>query len=162
MGKQSPAVTLLWMYTGKDAERRRHQIQGWGYPDLEVLEADPELGWYRAIQNLTGETDICVFWMDDDKPVGPHFLHQMVQPLMSHEDSGAVMHFWSGNAVSVLREILDASSIKGVQPEGTSLLKLLVPMLDATDKGPSGRLHLALSSTERLAPLSMDPVGFPS
>ena len=162
MGKKSPAVTLLWMYTGKDAERRRQQIWGWHYPDLELVEVNPELGWYRAIQDVTGETEICVFWMDDDKPVGSDFLHQMAQPLMSREDFGAVMHFWSGNAVSILTEILDASVINGLQPGGTSLLKLVVPMLDVTDKGPNGRVHLALSSTERLAPLSMEPVGFPS
>jgi hypothetical protein len=162
MGKKSPAVTLLWMYKGKNAEARREQIRAWNYPDFELVEADPELGWCRAIQDVGGETEVCVFWMDDDKPVGPDFLHQMARPLMSREDFAAVMHFWSGNAVSVLKEILDASPINGVQPEDTSLLKLIVPMLDATDKGPNGRVHLALSSTERLAPLSMEPVGFPS
>jgi hypothetical protein len=162
MSKKSPAVTLLWMYIGKDAEARREQIRRWDYPDFELVEADPELGWYRAVQDVTSDSGICVFWMDDDKPVGADFLHQMTQPLMSRADFGAVMHFWSGNAVSVLKEILDASAIKEVQPGGTSLLTLVVPMLDATDKGPSGRVHLALSSTERLAPLSMEPVGFPS
>jgi len=150
------------MYTGKNAAARREQIRRWDNANFAVVEADPRFGWCRAIQGVTNETDICVFWMDDDKPVGHDFLHQMTRPLIVREDFGVVMHFWSGNAVSVLKKTLDASAIKDDQAGGPSLLKLLVPMLDAVDRRASGRVRLALSSTERLAPLTMEPVGFPS
>jgi hypothetical protein len=161
MGKKAPAVALLWMYRGKNAEARREQIQGWNHPGLEILEADPKRGWSTAIHAIPKETGICIFWMDDDKPVDGDFLRQMTQPLIAGEDFGAAMHFWSGNAVSVMKYVLDASHIKD-DPAEHSLLKLIVPMLDVADKGPGGRVHLALSSTERLAPMSMEPVGFPS
>ena len=162
MSRKSPAVTLVWMYTGKNAAARREQIRGWGNANFAVVEADPKFGWCRAIQGMTKETDICVFWMDDDKPVGHDFLHQMIHPLIVREDFGTVMHFWSGNAVSVLKRTLDASAIKDDQAGGPSLLKLLVPMLDAAYNRSGERIRLALSSTERLAPLTMEPVGFPS
>jgi len=162
MSRKSPAVTLVWMYTGKNAKARREQIRGWGDANFAVVEADPRLGWCRAIQGVTKETDICVFWMDDDKPVGHDFLRQMTCPLIVREDFGVVMHFWSGNAVSVLKRTLDASAIKDDQAGGPSLLKLLVPMLDAAYNRSGERVRLALSSTERLAPLTMEPVGFPS
>ena len=161
MSRKSPTVALLWMYTGKNAEARREQIREWNAP-FHLVEADPRLGWCGAIQKVPQKTDICVFWMDDDKPVGRDFLHQMTHPLAFRADFGPVMHFWAGNAVSVLKKTLDASPIRDDQPENHSLLKLVVPMLDASDKAPAGRIHLALSSTERLAPLAMEPVGFPS
>ena len=162
MSRKAPAVTLLWMYTGKDAAARRQQIRGWGHANLAVVEADPRVGWCRAIQGVTRETDIYIFWMDDDKPIGPDFLHQMIQPLIVRADFSVVMHFWSGNAVSVLKKTLDAAPIQDDQDGGPSLLKLLVPMLDVADRRSGGRVRLALSSTERLAPITMDPVGFPS
>ena len=162
MSRKSPSIALLWMYQGQNASARREQIEGWNYPNCEVVVADPQHGWSRAIESVAPKTDICIFWMDDDKPVGRDFLHEMTRPLAAGEDLSAVMHFWSGNAVSILKTVLDSSPIKDDQPGTYSLLKLLVPMLDVTAKGPNGRLHLALSSTERLAPLSMEPVGFPS
>ena len=162
MSRKSPAVTLLWMYTGKNAPARREQIRAWRPANFAVVEADPKLGWCRAIQGVTKETDIFVLWMDDDKPVSHDFLHQMTQPLIVREEFGVVMHFWSGNAVSVHKKTLDASPIKDDHAGGPSLLKLLVPVLDAADKRSGGRVRLALSSTERLAPLTMEPVGFPS
>ncbi len=161
MSSKSPAVTLLWMYQGGNAAIRRDQICQWGEADFELLEVDPKLGWGHAIQSVSDETEICILWSDDDKPVGRDFLRQMTQPLTSGEDFGAVMHFWAGNAVSVLKSVLNEASIKEDQSGSQSVLRLLVQTLDTVDKGPSGRVHLALSSTERLAPLSMEPVGFP-
>ena len=160
MSRKSPAVSLLWMYAGKNPDARREQIRQWKYPNLELVEADA--GWSRAIRRVHPETEICIFWLDDDKPVGRNFLQQMTHPLTSYGDFRPVMHFWSGNAISILKTTLDASPVRD-DPHGTSsLLGLLVPMLDKTEKGATGRVHLALSSTERLAPLSMEPVGFPS
>jgi hypothetical protein len=161
MSRKSPAVALLWMYAGKDPEARRKQIEEWNYPKLAIVKVDRRTGWNHAVQDVAPQTDICIFWLDDDKPVGRDFLSQMTRPLTSGGDFSPVMHFWSGNAISVLKKTIDSSPLRDDYP-GSSLLSLLVPMLDHTDKGPSGRVHLALSSIERLAPLSMEPVGFPS
>jgi hypothetical protein len=100
--------------------------------------------------------------MDDDKPVSRNFISEMTRPLIAGEDFRAVMHFWSGNAISLPKTLLDSAGFHSDGSNVQSLLKLLLPVLDAGDKGPNGRLHLAFSSTERLAPLSMDVVGFPS
>ena len=162
MSRKSPSVALIWMYQGKSPAARREQIERWDYPNFKVVEVDSKLSWSGAIQAVAEQTEVCVFWVDDDKPIGRDFLHEMTKPLIAGEDLRAVMHFWSGNAISVLKTMLDASPIEDDQLAGHSLLKMLLPMLDATDKGPSGRVHLAFSSTERLAPLSMEPVGFPS
>ena len=140
------------MYRGKDAPARRQQIEQMDYPSFEIVEAG---------QTVPEEAEVCVVWVDDDKPIAKDFLDQMTKPLIASEDLRAVMHFWAGNAISLPRNMLDESAIhqgSGVQ----SLLGLLMPSLDSAAKRPNGRLHLAFSSTERLAPLSMDPVGFPS
>jgi hypothetical protein len=147
------------MYRGSNAAARREQISQWDSGDLEIVEVDPARGWSHAIESLKNDTEICVFWSDDDKPVGQDFLRQMIQPLLAGEDFGAAMHFWSGNAVSVLQSVLDGVSLKDSQAGDQLLLKLIVQMLDSAHKEPHGRIHLALSSTERIAPLSMDPVG---
>ena len=161
MSTKSPKVTLLWMYRGGNAALRRQQISQWNHGDFELVEVNPNLGWGHAIQSVPDETDICVLWSDDHKPIGPDFLREMTNPLISGEDFGAAMHFWSGNAVSVLKTVLDDMPINDTQPGSQSLLKIIVQMLDTVDKGPNGRVHLALSSTEKLAPLSMEPVGYP-
>src|SRR2546421_9631427 len=106
MGTKSPKVALLWMYTGKNAVARREQIEGWNHARLEIVQADPKRGWCAAIQSLPKEAEICIFWMDDDKPVEGDFLRQMTHPLVAGEDFGAAMHFWSGNAVSVMKYVL--------------------------------------------------------
>jgi hypothetical protein len=160
MSRKSPSVALLWMYRGANAAMRREQISQWKGKNFELVEVNPGLGWGHAIQSVRDQTDICVLWSDDDKPVGPDFLREMTQPLISGEDFGAAMHFWSGNAVSVVKSVLDEASINDVQPESQSLLKIIVQMLDTVGRGPNGRVHVALSSTERLAPLSMEPVGY--
>ena len=154
-------VTLLWMYRGGDAAKRREQISQWEDADFQLVEVNPSLGWGHAIQSVRDQTDIYILWSDDDKPVGPDFLSEMTQPLISGEDFGATMHFWSGNAVSVLKTVFDDAPVDDIQPGNQPLLKIIVQMLDTVDKGPSGRVHIALSSTERLAPLSMETTGYP-
>ena len=153
-------VVLLWMYRGNSRENRREQIGQWNDPPFELVEVDPKLGWSRAIQSVPADTDICVLWSDDDKPIGRDFMRQMTYPLISGEDFGASMHFWSGNAISVLGSVLQDAHIKDSEIGGSSVLRLLLQMLDTTDKGPTGRIHVALSSTEKLAPMSMEPVGY--
>ena len=149
------------MYRGNQLEARREQIGQWTDTPFTLMEVDPKLGWGRALQAVPVETDICVLWSDDDKPIGRDFLRQMTYPLTAGEDFGASIHFWSGNAVSVLRSVLPATHIKESEIGGSSVLRLLVQMLDTTEMNPNGRIHVALSSTERLAPMSMEPVGYP-
>lgn len=161
MSGESPAVTLLWMYRGENIAARREQIAQWSDAGFELVELNPGLGWGHAIKALRDDTDICILWSDDDKPVGPGFLREMTEPLITGEDFGAAVHFWSGNAVSVLKTVLDEAHISELQAGSHSLLKLIVQMLDRVDRQPNGRVHLALSSTERLAPLSMETVGYP-
>jgi hypothetical protein len=153
MKRKPPSVTLIWMYKGKNAAARRAEIQTFDYENLNTVE---------SIQDIPGSTDVCVFWMDDDKPVTKSFITEMTKPLIDGDDFQTIMHFWSGNAISLPKKMLDATPLTANGGEVQSLLKLLLPVLDTSDKGPAGRLHVAFSSTERLAPLSMEPVGCPS
>src|SRR5579864_2989241 len=107
MSRKSPKVALLWMYRGDNAALRREQISQWG--EFALIDVDPELGWDHAIRSVASETDICIFWSDDEKPVGRDFLRQMIQPLTSTDDFSPTMHFWAGNAVSVLKTVLDTT-----------------------------------------------------
>ena len=157
-----PVVALLWMYQKANASERLAHIRSFDYPEFAVIEVGEKGLWSSAIQSISPEAEVCVFWVDDDKPVGKDFLQQMTTPLVTTKDLRAVMHFWSGNALSLPKKMLDASPIGDNEAGIQSLLRLLLPVLDATGKEPHGRIHVAFSSTERLAPLSMEPVGFPS
>jgi hypothetical protein len=153
MKRGLPSVALIWMYQGKNAAARRAEIEKFNYPNVTIVD---------TIADIPPKADLCVFWVDDEKPVVRDFIDQMTKPLIAGEDFRAVMHFWSGNAISLPKAMLDATPIEEEQEGVQSLLRLMLPVLDATEKGPNGRLHLAFSSTERLAPLAMDPVGFVS
>jgi hypothetical protein len=152
MKNGSPFVALIWLYRGKYPEARRAEIAAFDYPNFGVVE---------ATKDIPDQTELCVFWIDDDKPVSRNFIREMANPLLAGEEFRAVMHFWSGNAISLPRSILDAS-FDGRKTDVQSLLRLLPPVIDAADKGPNGRAHIAFSSTERLAPLTVDAVGLPS
>jgi hypothetical protein len=141
------------MYQGKNAAARRSEIERFDYPNFSVVS---------SIREIPATTDLCVFWMDDDKPIAGNFIDEMTKPLIAGEDFRAVMHFWSGNAISLPKSMLDAAALEDTREGANSLLQLVLPLLEVTEKGPSGRVHVAFSSTERLAPLSMEPVGFPS
>lgn len=153
MKRRSPSVVLVWIYQGKNAALRRAELEAFDYPNFNIVD---------NFEQVLPDTDICIFWMDDDKPITKSFIREMVQPLVAGEDFRAVMHFWSGNAISLPKTMLDSANIDNGHGAVQSLLRMLLPVLDVSDKGPSGRVHLAFSSTERLAPLSMDAVGFPS
>jgi hypothetical protein len=153
MKRTVPTVALIWLYRGKNAAARREEIEKFDYPKFSIV---------TTIADIPANTDLCVFWMDDEKPVARNFIAEMTKPLIAGEDFRAVMHFWSGNAISLPKTLLDATAIDDDQSGVQSLLGLLLPVLDVTEKGPSGRVHLAFSSTERLAPMAMEPVGFPS
>jgi hypothetical protein len=162
MKRALPSVAVVWMYQGKDPAVRRLEIERFDYPDFQVFEVGKDRAWARAVKAVPERVDVCVFWIDDGKPVGKDFLREMIQPL-ANKDLHAVMHYWSGNAFSIPRHMLDAFSLTQDNPATVpSLLQLLLPVLDAAEPRPSARIHLAFSSTERLAPLTVDVPGFVS
>ena len=150
------------MYQGKDSPARLEQIAAFDYPNFEVIEVQKSGAWSKAIESIPAHTNVCIFWIDDDKPVGKDFLKQMTRPIVATDELKAIMHYWSGNALSVPKDLLDASPLGDATSPVQSLLRLLLPVLDSAEKQPNGRLHVAFSSTERLAPMSMEPLGFPS
>ena len=131
MKKKSPAVALIWMYRGKNAAARRAEIDAFDYPNYRIVE---------SICDVPAKTDLCIFWVDVDKPVTRNFITEMISPLMAGEDFHAVMHFWSGNAISLPKTLLDSRGFDSDGSRVQSLLKLLLPVLDAGDKSPTGRL----------------------
>ena len=150
------------MYEGNDAPALLEQITSFDYPNFEVVEVRQRGAWSEAIRSIPAHSDVCVFWVDDDKPIGKDFLKQMTRPLIETGDLRAVMHYWSGNALSISKNLLDVSPIGDTASPAQSLLRLLLPVLDSAEKQPNGRLHVAFSSSERLAPMSMEPLGSPS
>lgn len=152
MKKKPPSVALIWMYQGKNAAARREEIERFDYPNLTVV---------GGIQDVPAETDLCVFWMDDDQPVTENFINEMTKPLIAGEDFRALIHFWSASAMSLPKKLLDATSLGNAQGSVNPLLQLLLPGADGA-KATHGRMHSSLSSIEMLALLSMEPVGFPS
>jgi len=161
MSTKLPSLALMWFYQGKDSQARLERVRTLNYPDFQIIEVRDGHGWSRAIKEIRTGVQICVFWVDDGKPIGNDFLERMAVPVTGTNDSRAAMHFWSGNALSIPRELMSALSIEDDYRPTPSILKLLLPVLGVANK-PAGRVHVAFSSTERLAPLSMDPVGIPS
>ena len=65
------------MYEGNDAPARLEQITSFDYPNFEVVEVRQRGAWSEAIRSIPAHSDVCVFWVDDDKPIGkayPDFL----------------------------------------------------------------------------------------
>ena len=160
-----PKVTLIWIYEGSDTETRRGVIDALDYPAFDVIAAHPEMG-VRSLSELASsvpeESGICVFWADDGKPVSPHFLREMIQPLVA---AGADMHLWSGNALAMFRATLHAVPEAEFVFRVDTFMKLTLIFLDAsvgTSSTPERRAHVAFSSTERLAPICAEPVGMVS
>jgi hypothetical protein len=151
MKKRLPAVTLIWLYQGKNAIERRLEIEEFDYPDFRIVE---------SVHEVPADTEICIFWRDDDKPVTKYFISEMTKPLIMDLDFRAVMHFWSGNAISLPKKMLDESGTNdGSNPY--LILKMLLPCADSGGQQPDGRIHVAFSSTERLAPLTVQLPGAP-
>src|SRR5581483_4252980 len=136
MKRRSPSVALIWMYQGKNASMRRAEIEAFDYPNFKVV---------GSIDQVAPETDLCVFWLDDDKPVTKSFIREMTNPLIAGDDFRAVMHFWSGNAISLPKTMLDSADIDSRGGNVQSLLRMLLPVLDIRSTGPTGRMHLAFS-----------------
>jgi len=136
-----PSVALIWMYQGNDSAARKQEVAAFDYPNFELIEVGKERTWARAVKDISENTDVCVFWIDDGKPVTRHFLKEMIQPL-ANKDLHAVMHFWSGNAFSLPRHMLDVFSLTQDNPAAVpSLLQLLLPVLDSNEPRQTERPH---------------------
>ena len=66
--KKPPSVALIWMYQGKNAAARRAEVEALDYPNYKVVD---------NIGDIPASTDLCIFWMDDDKPVTRNFITEM-------------------------------------------------------------------------------------
>ena len=154
-----PNVTLVWMYEGRNSESRREIIDSLDYPRVDVIRPDRTHSIDHLSDLMSPDSEICVFWADDDKPVSPDFLQQMVQPLLAEGASRAAMHLWSGNAVAMPRSALETVQEGEFQILGNSFMKLALLFLDVGSAAQGIRAHVAFSSTERLAPLCAEAVG---
>ena len=154
MKSRLPKVTLIWIYEGTHIEARRATVEALDYPDFDVLSAHEVRTLADLASRVREDTEVCVFWADDEKPISPLFLREMVQPLES-----AVLHLWSGNALSMPRGALQAVREADFVFKGDAFMKLTVLFLDASVGTPENRAHVAFSSTERLAPMCAEPMG---
>jgi hypothetical protein len=147
------------MYCGKDCENRRTTIDSLAYRDFTVISTDGARTLSQLASGVPEDTEVCVFWADDGKPVSPNFLRDMVAPL---NDNGTDMHLWSGNALAMPCSTLHAVGKGEFVFKVGSFLKLALLYLDATFASRGRRAHVAFSSTEKLAPMCAEPVGLPS
>jgi hypothetical protein len=154
-----PKLTLVWMYEGRNWESRREVLKSLDYPHVDIIRPDRTHSIDHLSDLMSPESEICVFWADDEKPVSPDFLQQMVQPLVAEGPSRAAMHLWSGNAVAMPRSALQTIQEGEFQVLGNSFMKLALLFLDVGSAAHGVRAHVAFSSTERLAPLCAEPVG---
>ena len=152
-----PRVSIIWAYEGQNKEARLQAIAALEYPGFEIIEAERIKAATDLISAITTTSEVCVFWADDDKPVASDFLHKMVQPL----NGTTAIHLWGGNALAVnaakVRELTAGEFVF----TGRSFLKVMLPFIEGQARVPGARASVALSSTERLAPLCTDPVGLP-
>ena len=152
-----PQVSVIWAYEGRDKEARLQAINALKYPGFEVIPADRVKTATDLVQAISASAEVCVFWADDDKPIASDFLEKMVAPL----NNATTFHLWSGNAMAVSGAAIRALEGGEFAFTGRSFLKVMLPFLESV-RPPGSRSRVVLSSTERLAPLCIDPVGMPS
>ena len=136
------------------------------YPEFDVIVSDGTQTLSELGAALSDDSEICVFWADDGKPVGPRFLREMVQPL-SQDDEGDVaelpdMHLWSGNALAMTcGTFYDVGNDDYVFQKST-FMKMALRFLDASYNMRGRKAQVTFSSMEQLAPMCAEPVGLPS
>jgi hypothetical protein len=154
---KTPKLTLVWMYEGSAPVTRRNIIEAQDYPDFEVITPDETHSLEHLTDLMAPDSEVCIFWSDDGKPVGPDFLRRMVQPLYS--GTQPMLHLWSGNAVAMQRAGLEAVQ-KGIfRLVGNSFMKLAIFFLEVGSDVRGVRAQIAVSSTEQLAPICREPYG---
>jgi hypothetical protein len=152
-------MTLVWMYEGREKETRREAIEALDYPHLDVISPENTDSLDHVAELMASDSEVCVFWADDDKPVSPDFLQRMVRPLLAEGPARAEMHLWSGNAVAMPRAALQKVQEGEFRILGNSFMKLALLFLDVGSAAHGVRAHVAFSSTEHLAPLCAEAVG---
>lgn len=159
MGEALPKLTLVWMYEGDDLEARRKAVEALDYPEVDLISPDKSYPLDQLADLMAPDADICVFWSDDDKPVGSDFLKQMVRPLLADEQPPPLMHLWSGNAVAMRREALESVQ-KGIfRLVGNSFMKLAIFFLEVGSESRGARAQVVVSTTEQLVPLAGETFG---
>jgi hypothetical protein len=154
------------MYDGEDAKARLSSIYSLEYPEFNVVIADGTQTLLELGTHLADDAEICVFWADDGKPVGPNFLREMVLPL-TLDGTGAAsqlpdMHLWSGNAqATTCGTFYDVGNDDFVF-KTSSFMKMALRFLDASNNLHGRKAQVTFSSIERLAPMCAEPVGLPS
>jgi hypothetical protein len=154
-----PKMTLVWMYEGEDMDERRKTVLTLEYPDVEVISPDKEYPLEHLVDLMSEDSEICVFWSDDAKPVSADFLKLMVQPLLVENQPPILMHLWSGNAVAMRREAVEAVQKGMFRLVGSSFMKLAVFFLEIGSDIRGARSQVVVSPTEKLAPLCGEHMG---
>ena len=136
------------------------------YPEFDVVVSDGTQTLSELGAGLSDDTEICVFWADDGKPVGPNFLREMVQPLIQEGENDAAelpdMHLWSGNALAMTcGTFYDVGNDDYVFQKST-FMKMALRFLDASYNMRGRKAQVTFSSMEQLAPMCAEPVGLPS
>ena len=159
MDEGLPRLTLVWMYEGDDVEERRKVIAALDYPGFEIVSPDRGYPVDQLADLMAIDSEVCVFWSDDGKPVGADFLRLMVRPLLGSDQASTLMHLWSGNAVAMRKAALESVQ-KGIfRLVGNSFLKLAIFFLEVGSESRGVRSQVVVSSTEQLVPLSGEPLG---
>jgi hypothetical protein len=154
------------MYEGDDAKSRLASINSLDYPGFNIVIANGTQTLLELGTHIADDSEICVFWADDGKPVGPNFLREMVQPLTQGDGSASLslpdMHLWSGNALAMTcGTFYDVGNDEFVF-KTNSFMKMALRFLDASNSLRGRKAQVTFSSVERLAPMCAEPVGLPS
>ena len=161
-----PKLTLFWVYDGEDAKARLSSIYSLDYPEFDVVTADGTQTLLELGTHIADDSEICVFWADDGKPVGPNFLREMVQPLtLDDDDAGSAlpdMHLWSGNALAMTCGTFYDVGNDDFVFKMSNFMKMALRFLDASYNLRGRKAQVTFSSMERLAPMCAEPVGLPS
>ena len=155
-----PKMSLIWMYEGDDLDDRRKTVVALDYPDVEVINPDKEYPLEHLVDLMSDDSEICIFWSDDGKPVSSDFLKLMVQPLLAEANPEILMHLWSGNAVAMRREALESVQKGMFRLVGSSFMKLAVFFLEIGSDSRGARSQVVVSPTEKLAPLCAEHSGW--
>lgn len=158
MAEVWPKLTLVWMYEGADVDSRRKSLQALDYPGVDLVTPESGHPLDHLTELMAPDSELCMFWSDDGKPVGADFLKLMVRPLVA-ENPPALMHLWSGNAVALRRTALESVQKGMFRLVGNSFMKLAIFFLEVGSESRGVRSQVVVSPTEHLVPLSGQPYG---
>ena len=159
MAEVWPKLTLVWLYEGDNLEDRCKAVSALDYPNVDIVTPDRNHPLDQLADLMSPDAEACMFWSDDGKPVGADFLKLMVRPLLGDEQPQALMHLWSGNAVALRRNALEAVQKGMFRLVGNSFMKLAIFFLEVGSESRGVRAQVVVSTTEQLVPLSGETYG---